>query len=534
MSNTSYGARQAALSVLDGFQVTPTSLISYQSSGRVVVIGDQNSLACCQQWSNLDNLVLISTTEESMPASSNGVIHLRQRDIQISGYLGAFVVELVDANENLQTLHADVVLDLSPEVINRQQLLPPGYIHTHIDSENLNDVEAQLDDLVGEFDKPRYFDYDPSICAHSVNGKTVCKNCIDACPAGAIESAVDGIQVSPYLCQGGGSCATVCPSGAIRYVYPQLADSGNQLRKMLKEFHDLGGTRAIIMFHSETDFPDSILETSSSILPFGVEELASVGPDLCLSALVYGASQVVLLSSDQIPAKSLTHLNRQIDWLQLLLDGLGLNSQLIGLQAMSSEFAPQPAGFSIEPAIYSMPNGKRNAIFQAIDHLYQQAERTRELVSLPVGAPFGAASIDEMRCTLCMACVGACPGKALQDGSNREIPEIFFIESNCIQCGACTYTCPEDAIAISPRMIFDREPRNASRSLNQDVPFGCIQCGKPFAPTSVIQKMQDKLKDHYMFDSNRALDRLKMCEDCRVADIVQDPEALKGNFDPLN
>jgi formate hydrogenlyase subunit 6/NADH:ubiquinone oxidoreductase subunit I len=133
-----------------------------------------------------------------------------------------------------------------------------------------------------------------------------------------------------------------------------------------------------------------------------------------------------------------------------------------------------------------------------------------------------------------MACVGACPGKALQDGSNRELPEVFFIEGLCIQCGACTQTCPEDAISISPRMIFDREKRNRSRALNQDVPFGCISCGKPFASTSVIHKITDQLKDHYMFKTTRALDRLKMCEDCRVVDIVQDPEALNGNFDPLN
>jgi hypothetical protein len=37
-----------------------------------------------------------------------------------------------------------------------------------------------------------------------------------------------------------------------------------------------------------------------------------------------------------------------------------------------------------------------------------------------------------------------------------------------------------------------------------------------------------------MFNSTRAMDRLKMCEDCRVVDIVQDPEAMKGSFDPLN
>ena len=187
-----------------------------------------------------------------------------------------------------------------------------------------------------------------------------------------------------------------------------------------------------------------------------------------------------------------------------------------------------------KPAEYSMPQNKRLAIFQAIDHLYQQIQKTREVVNLPLPAPFGTAIIDENSCTLCMACISACPGKALQDGSNREMPEIFFIESNCIQCGTCTQTCPEQAITISPRIIFNREKRNRSRVLNQDVPFACISCGKAFAPTSVIHKMSDKLKHHYMFKTTRALDRLKMCEDCRVADIVQDPDAIKGSFDPNN
>ena len=36
-----------------------------------------------------------------------------------------------------------------------------------------------------------------------------------------------------------------------------------------------------------------------------------------------------------------------------------------------------------------------------------------------------------------------------------------------------------------------------------------------------------------MFGSARALDRLKMCDACRVADVVQDPEAMGGQFDPL-
>ena len=154
-------------------------------------------------------------------------------------------------------------------------------------------------------------------------------------------------------------------------------------------------------------------------------------------------------------------------------------------------------------------------------------------MKLPDGAPFGDVAINAGKCTLCMACVGACPGNALQDGSNRETPEVFFVESNCLQCGACVQTCPEDAVRLEPRLLFDREIRNRARALNRDTPFACIACGKPFAPTSVINKMQEKLKDHHMFGNQRALDRLKMCDDCRVADIVLDPEAMGGQFDPL-
>ena len=35
-----------------------------------------------------------------------------------------------------------------------------------------------------------------------------------------------------------------------------------------------------------------------------------------------------------------------------------------------------------------------------------------------------------------------------------------------------------------------------------------------------------------MFTNARALDRLKMCEDCRVVDIVQDADAMGGKFNP--
>ena len=528
------GAREEALATLESVKTTPTSLINYQSNGRVIAFGDDKALELCNDFSEPLTVIRISMNA-SPKTTDSGAIALNQREIDIQGYLGNFVVSLVDSQGVLESLQADIILDLNRESLITLDIPPPGYLHESLtDQDSTALVEDQLIEMTGEFEKPKYFSYNASICAHGVNGKTVCTNCIDACPAGAISSLIETIEVDPYLCQGGGACATVCPSGAIQYVYPRVADNGNRIRKMLQTFREQQGSAAIVMFHAHAEFPESLLKSHASLLPCKVEELASVGPELCLSALVYGASQVVLLANDEIPAMSLVHINQQLEWIQEMLGGLGLNSKLIGLQYAPEDFDPLKSEWHIEPAIYTMPDNKRNAIFQAIDHLYHHSAKTSELVSLPLGAPFGTAAIDENKCTLCMACVGACPGKALQDGSNREVPEIFFIESNCIQCGTCTLTCPEDAISISPRMIFDREKRNQSRALNQDVPFTCISCGKPFASTTVIQKMNAKLKDHYMFKTPRALDRLKMCGDCRVVDIVQDTDAMNDNFDSLN
>ena len=531
MSNLN--AKQTALTMLDAFEPKPTSLISYQSNGRVVIIGDEVSLARCSELSAPLSVILIVT---SLTASTTlkDAIMLDQRELDIEGHLGSFLVHLTGADGAIETLQADMVLDLNPQPLIALEIPPPGYLHESLDELDLEALQSALTDLTGEFEKPKYFSYNPSICAHGVNGKTVCTNCIDACPADAISSLTETIEVDPYLCQGGGACATACPSGAIQYVYPRLVDSGNALRRMLAAYRQQGGKQVGVVFHAELEFPEDLFQNNDSILPVKVEELASVGADLCLSALVYGASQVVLLCNDETPSTSLAQVKHQIEWIAPLLSAVGLNPGQIALQHIDEDFVSIEIKTELEAAVYTMPDNKRNAIFQALDHLYQHAEKSQNEVSLPAGAPFGSALVDEKSCTLCMACVGACPGKALQDGSNREMPELFFIESQCLQCGACVETCPEAAISISPRMILDREVRNRSRALNQDVPFSCISCGKAFAPTSVIQKMNDKLKDHYMFSTSRALDRLKMCEDCRVVDIVQDPEAMKGNFDPLN
>ena len=114
-----------------------------------------------------------------------------------------------------------------------------------------------------------------------------------------------------------------------------------------------------------------------------------------------------------------------------------------------------------------------------------------------------------------MSCVGACPASALQD--NQTAPQLRFVEKNCVQCGLCERTCPEQAIALQPRLLLTPE-RKQPRVLNEAQPYACIRCGKPFGTLKAIESMVGKLAGHAMFQG-AALERLKMCGDCRVIDI---------------
>ena len=79
-----------------------------------------------------------------------------------------------------------------------------------------------------------------------------------------------------------------------------------------------------------------------------------------------------------------------------------------------------------------------------------------------------------------------------------------------------------------PRFIYDSEVRRDTRILNEDQPFCCVVCGKPFATRRMLNTMQEKLKSHWMFQKPDALRRLQMCEDCRVRDMFSHDKGMLG------
>ena len=525
-------ARTRALEALQQRPQAIAGSIAYQSAGRVLVIGGQRALeTAVRLQAPLSPQVLLTDAPASalaLPASrlKQALVPLAGRRMQVRGHLGAFEVllEAEEAAAASTVLQADLVLDLQLQPALVRGILPPGYFAPGPEA-----LEATLDtlaQLTGQFSKPRYFHYDPQCCVHGSSGIRGCTRCIDACPAEAIISVGEKIEVNPALCQGGGACATACPSGAIRYDYPTPSHTVDSLRILLRHYRDAGGVVPKILFHRAGHAPQPEA-LAPNVLPFALEELAAAGPELWFAALAFGAAQVLLWDEDATPEQAHRTLQQQLAIARTLLTGLGYPPEAIlhlepGIPA--SGIDPGPVMPAITPATQAGMADKRQQWLLALDHLFGQAAIPAGEISLPDGAPFGVLTVSQERCTLCMACATVCPLQALSGGVDR--PRLRFNGAACVQCGLCASACPEQAIRLQPLYLADPVQRRTLRVLHEEEPFCCVSCGKPFGSRRMIDNLQHKLAGHAMFQSERARRRLQMCEDCRVVDVVQDPQAM--------
>jgi len=534
-------ARSTACTVAATTERQPAAAISYQSTGRLLIVGaEADALAAAEQFKGRGNLrYTVLVAEQGQPGGeSEGTALVRGTVNSISGHLGKFRVELESPAAAAALKMAagntegcfDLVLDLSSPPFLCSEILPPGY-YAPSESAALQQALQELPTLVGEFEKPEYFRYNASICAHGRSGITACTRCLDACPTDAIISIGDSIQVDPNLCQGAGSCATVCPTGAISYGYPRLSDTLQRLRTLLKTYRQEGGTEAVLLLHDAEGGRRRLAamapQLPENVIPFEIEELGSTGMDTWLAALAYGASALWLLATPGLPASVMTAIAAQLNIARAILEGMGYPADVLQISGPDREALRQLLNsrlpvFAPERAEFAALDEKRSVIRLAVDHLYEQAPAPRPLVSLPAGSPFGEVEVSAERCTLCMACVSQCPANALSAGDEK--PQLKFIEANCVQCGLCCRSCPEDAIAASPRFLYDAVKRNRMRVLHEEEPFCCIRCGKAFATRSVIERITHKMKGHPMF-GGEALARISMCDDCRVKAIYEDEQA---------
>ena len=471
------------------------------------------------------------------------------------------VAGAIDFNREAQavTQAFDLVLDLGRQPLIALHAPPQGYfacdVSAGLASPGLLPTVVKLRDMVGEFEKPKFFAYKQKLCAHSRNETVGCNACIDICSAGAVSSQKERQQivVNPSLCIGCGACTTVCPTGALTYAYPRASEQGVRFKTLLATYARAGGAHPVLLLHSQgagqqaiealgraARLHKTVQGVPANVIPQALWHTASLGLDVWLSALAYGAEQVAVLVTDEEAPAYLEGLADQMRVAQAILGGLGyagVHFQLVrvppgadaqalaGLDASLQTLARARPTVPAATARFAVAQEKRSTLDLALDHLIAHAPAALpEAIELPrAGSPFGSLVVNTDTCTLCLSCVSACPASALQD--NPERPQLRFIEKNCVQCGLCAVTCPEDAITLQPRLLLTPQ-RKEARVLNETQPYQCIRCGKPFGTLKAIESMLGKLAGHAMFQG-AAADRLKMCGDCRVIDIYSADDELK-------
>jgi ferredoxin len=531
--------------------------VSYTSEGVALIYGrDERAIdAAALLKDHLNVTVLIKPPADVMPPATTDFPVVRGAVRQAKGYLGAFEVTVDDyaqpapssrgtltfgAAKNNAVSRCDLVLDLSGGTpLFSAHDLREGYLRADpADLAATMRAVLKARDLTGTFDKPRYVDFTADICAHSRSKIVGCNRCLDLCPTGAIAPAGNHVAIDAHICAGCGQCAAVCPTGAASYALPPADTLMRRLRALLTAYREAGGTEPVVLLHDDahgTPTIDALARFGdglpANVLPLAVNEVTQVGIETIAAAFAYGAMAVRLLVRAK-PRHDVTGLVRTLELAAPILTGLGFAAGSVAtietddpdvlLEALRG-IVPGPA--APHPASFSAVGGKRDVMRLALRELHRAAPAPVDVIALPKGAPFGTVDVTVEGCTLCLACVSACPTGALLDDPER--PMLRFNEDACVQCGLCQATCPEKVISLRSQLDF-RAATAQARVIKQEEPFHCIRCDKPFGVKSTIERVMAKLEGkHWMYQgSAQRLEVLKMCEDCRVI------AATEADFDP--
>jgi ferredoxin len=531
--------------------------VSFTSEGVALIYGrDERAIEAGNLLKDhLDVTVLIKPPADVMPPRTTDFPVVKGTIRQAKGYLGAFELIVDDYAQpapssrgaltfgpakNNAVSRCDLVLDLSGGTpLFSAADLREGYLRADpADAAAAMRAVFKARDLTGTFDKPRYVDFTADICAHSRSKIVGCNRCLDLCPTGAITPAGNHVAIDAQICAGCGQCAAVCPTGAASYALPPADTLMRRLRALLTVYREAGGSEPVVLLHDGahgTPTIDALARFGdglpANVLPLAVNEVTQVGIETIAAAFAYGAVAVRLLLRAK-PRHDVTGLLRTLELAEPILTGLGFASGSAAtietddpdalLDALRA-IAAGPA--SPRPASFSAVGGKRDVMRLALRELHRAAPAPVDVIALPKGAPFGTVEVKVEGCTLCLACVSACPTGAMLDDPER--PMLRFAEDACVQCGLCQATCPEKVISLRPQLDF-RAATAQARVIKQEEPFHCIRCDKPFGVKSTIERVIAKLEGkHWMYQgSAQRLDVLKMCEDCRVI------AATEADFDP--
>ena len=507
-------------------------LFDITSEGRCLILGSADiSLPAAEQLADVlaITVLLESVTEPPLDrrydlvagrlktvTGTLGNFHLKIDALQQLDPTGRGTFQITPPRDGAET-ECDIILDLRGET----PLFPApnkrdGYLRA--DPRNPAAVAKavfEAGQMVGTFEKPFYLKTESHLCAHSRAEITGCSKCLDICPTGAIFPDGEHVTVDPAICGGCGSCVALCPSGALTYDAPPTEITFKRLQTLADTYRNAGGISPRLLVH-DGEYGGEMISLAArfgrglpaDVIPIEVAALSGFGHAEMLAALACGFSEINILMTPKTDPETLVREQA----LALAIAG----KERIHLLDLSDPDALSETLYRAAPTPLVdtpvLPLGNR----RQITRLSAAALRsdTEAPIPLPEHSPYGAVVIDTDACTLCLSCASLCPTGAL--GDNPDKPQLRFQEDACLQCGLCTRICPENAITLQPQFNLSDQALEQT-VVNEEDPFECISCGKPFGVKSSIEKIMEKLAGkHPMFATSDAGKLIQMCDTCRI------------------
>jgi len=555
---TKAGPKMAALLAAASEPAPAFPFVTLSSEGVILIYGrDEVAVEAGELLADhLDVTVMITRPAQIAPPATTPFPIVRGTIRNAKGYLGAFELTVDDyaaprpssrdalvfeASRHGLTSRCDIVLDLS----GGRPLFPAHDLRDGYLRADPRDPAAMLRavlkarDLVGSFDKPKYVNFTADICVHSRSRLTGCHRCLDLCPTGAITPDGDHVRINAEVCAGCGQCAAACPTGAATYALPPADALLHKLRAMLLTYREAGGSNAIVVFHDHphgSALIDALARHGdglpANVLPLAINEVTQVGLEAVVASFAYGAAGIRFLLRAK-PLHDVYGLFQTVAMADAIVSRLGFSGQRVSIIETDDPNVLGEALRAIEPmtaverpATFKTIGKRRDLLRFALHELHRVAPAPADVIALPESAPLGAISVNVDGCTLCLACVSACPTGALRDDPER--PVLKFVEDACVQCGLCQSTCPENVITLKPQIDF-RAARAPALIIKEEEPALCVRCDKPFGVKSTIDKIAAKLEgQHWMYPAgDRRMDVVRMCADCRVIAMSEQ------QFDPF-
>ncbi|RUA23245.1 4Fe-4S dicluster domain-containing protein [Billgrantia gudaonensis] len=385
----------------------------------------------------------------------------------------------------------------------------------------------EFGELIGEFDKPRYFQVNADQCAHSANGNTGCTRCLEVCPADAIASRqgrIDAwIEIDPYRCHGVGSCSSACPTGAIQFRQPETLRLQSTLAAWLDAYRQAGVPRR--WFAS----PRRVRRMAATNRPVmcwtPLEELGAAGHDLWLTALAAERPRFVQRHAAMPPRlEPLPRRRARTRPRTACRNGActRANSGIWHRTTRQCDALPHHAVLTshhwFSRRVTSASVSRR---FSNAWHRWRPESAAPSLPAESLRRPRGR----QCRMHVMHGLRGQLPH--LRHWLPAATARTELREADCVQCGLCAEARPEDAIRLVPGFLGDaarRERRecatrryrsSASAAASHSprrAPSRRSRPNSPTIPTSPARPAHDW-----------------RCEDCRVRDVWQtmtrDPES---------